>query len=196
MTNSKTNLLTAFLVALALHAGAGIYLGRLLSVADDDSEIGFKNGRFGVSLVLLQPAPARSGEQADDTETHVARDQPPAEMAEITAPAVPDNHADSGGNADSNEVGVDTLSIGQSHIQKPHYPLGSQRRGEEGIVTIEAIIDASGHAQDIVVSRSSGYPALDAAAVEAMKKASFVVRKDATIRNDRISQSFRFKLTN
>jgi TonB family protein len=194
VTNSKRNLLAAFIVALALHAGAGIYISRLLS-GDGDSSIGFKNGRFSVSLELPQPAPAPSVQHADEAQMYIPRDQPPAETREIATPAVPDNHADSGGNAVSNELGVETLSVGDSDISA-RYPLGARMRGEEGVAVVEAVIDASGRAHDIVVSRSSGYPALDAEAVKAMKEASFVVRKGTSIENDRISKSFRFKLTN
>jgi periplasmic protein TonB len=190
VTNNKRNLLTAFLVALALHAGACIYIDRLLS-GNGDSSLGFKNGRFNVSVVLL-PASARSSEQAEDPQMYIPRNQSPSETHD-NAPAAPDDHADSGGNADSGEPGVQALSIGESDI-RAHYPLGSQMRGEEGVVVVEAVVDASGRARDVTVSRSSGYPLLDAAAVEAMKNASFVVRKGATAGNDRISQPVRFTL--
>jgi protein TonB len=193
VTNSKRNLLAAFIVALALHAGAGIYISRLLS-GDGDSSIGFKNGRFSVSLELPQPAPGPSVQHADEAEMYIPRDQPPAETREIAAPPVPDNQTDSGGNADSNDLGVDTLSIGQNDIRKPPYPLGSEMRREEGVVVVDFAVDASGRAIDVTVSQSSGYPLLDAAAVKAIKKASFVVRKGAAVGNDRISQPFRFKL--
>jgi TonB family protein len=192
VTNSKRNFVTAFLVAVAIHAGAGIYLGKLF-YGDGGSSIGFKNGGFNVSLELPQSVPLPYVEQADDAKSRILRDRPTAETRETAAASVSEHHADSAGGTDSDRSGVETLSVGDSDIDA-QYPLGSNMRGEEGVVVVDAVIDASGHATDVTVSKSSGYPALDAAAVKAMKKAFFVVRKGAAAGNNRISQFFRFKL--
>jgi len=55
----------------------------------------------------------------------------------------------------------------------PHYPAESRRAREEGLVVLRVLIDASGHACHIEVSRSSGHPRLDAAAREAVERAVF-----------------------
>ena len=67
-----------------------------------------------------------------------------------------------------------TLSIFQvSYSVRPVlvYPARERRAGHHGTTQIRAYIDASGVPQQITVERSSGYPALDEAAVEAMRKA-------------------------
>ncbi|HEY4167030.1 MAG TPA: TonB family protein [Reyranella sp.] len=67
-----------------------------------------------------------------------------------------------------------TLSIFQvSYSVRPMlvYPVRERRAGHHGTTQIRAYIDASGVPQQVVVERSSGYPALDEAAVEAMRKA-------------------------
>ncbi|MBS0522002.1 MAG: energy transducer TonB [Proteobacteria bacterium] len=67
-----------------------------------------------------------------------------------------------------------TLSIFQvSYSVRPVlvYPARERRAGHHGTTQIRAYIDASGVPQQITVEKSSGYPALDEAAVEAMRKA-------------------------
>lgn len=67
-----------------------------------------------------------------------------------------------------------TLSIFQvSYRVRPVlvYPVRERRAGHHGTTQIRAYIDASGVPQQVTVERSSGYPALDLAAVEAMRNA-------------------------
>jgi protein TonB len=67
-----------------------------------------------------------------------------------------------------------TLSIFQvsySVRPVPVYPAKERRAGHSGTTSIRAYIDPSGVPQSVVVEKSSGYPALDEAAVEAMRKA-------------------------
>lgn len=53
------------------------------------------------------------------------------------------------------------------------YPRISRIRGEEGVVTIESIIDADGKLVEAKVLKSSGFERLDEAALKAIKKAKF-----------------------
>jgi protein TonB len=67
-----------------------------------------------------------------------------------------------------------TLSIFQvSYSVRPVlvYPAKERRAGHHGTTQIRAYIDVSGVPQSVVVERSSGYPSLDEAAVDAMRKA-------------------------
>jgi protein TonB len=67
-----------------------------------------------------------------------------------------------------------TLSIFQvSYSVRPVlvYPARERRAGHHGTTQIRAYIDASGVPQQVTVEKSSGYPALDEAAMEAMRKA-------------------------
>jgi protein TonB len=56
----------------------------------------------------------------------------------------------------------------------PRYPMGSRIRGEEGLVTVRARVDARGRPVEVKVIASSRYFALDAAAEKAVKGARFV----------------------
>ena len=67
-----------------------------------------------------------------------------------------------------------TLSIFQvSYRVRPVlvYPVRERRAGHHGTTQIRAYIDASGVPQQVTVEKSSGYPLLDEAAVDAMRKA-------------------------
>jgi protein TonB len=58
-------------------------------------------------------------------------------------------------------------------LPEPLYPVLSRKRGEEGRVIIELEISAKGKVLKAEVTKSSSYPRLDRAALEAVKKAAF-----------------------
>ena len=57
--------------------------------------------------------------------------------------------------------------------QQPSYPRTSLRRGESGEVLVRARVGIDGQPRDVGVARSSGYPALDRAAVRAVERWRF-----------------------
>ncbi|MEW6591746.1 MAG: energy transducer TonB, partial [Pseudomonadota bacterium] len=57
---------------------------------------------------------------------------------------------------------------------KPPYPSISRRMGEEGEVRLRVQVDAAGNAQQVEIERSSGYPRLDQAALDTVKRWRFV----------------------
>ena len=61
---------------------------------------------------------------------------------------------------------------------KPRYPSGARRRGEEGSVTLDVDISASGRARSVSIAESSGFAELDEAAKQAVKKARFTPGKN------------------
>lgn len=60
------------------------------------------------------------------------------------------------------------------HNPKPVYPAIARRRGEEGKVLLKVRVSSLGEALNVVVSKSSSYELLDAAAVEAVMRWRFV----------------------
>lgn len=63
------------------------------------------------------------------------------------------------------------------HNPKPVYPPLSRRQSEEGKVLLKVRVSAQGNALEVVISRSSGFPRLDSAAVEAVTHWRFVPAK-------------------
>ena len=55
----------------------------------------------------------------------------------------------------------------------PSFPEASRRRGEEGVVRVELFVDPTGRVADVRILESSGFSALDAAAVQAVREWRF-----------------------
>jgi len=78
----------------------------------------------------------------------------------------------------------------------PPYPLVARRLGMEGVVLLEVVVAPDGHAADVRVAKSSGYPALDASAVATVRdRWRFVpARRDGVPVESRVTVPIRFKL--
>lgn len=116
------------------------------------------------------PSPVREGtqsvESADAAAVSAADSFAPP--AAVTSPTQRPHRADSGMPR--------TISIAEVRYQRPPapiYPRRSQRLGESGEVLLKVLISADGRATQVVVVRSSGFDALDQAAIEAMKATIF-----------------------
>lgn len=70
-----------------------------------------------------------------------------------------------------------SANAGYLNNPAPEYPSLAQRRGWEGTVLLRVHVLANGKPSDIQIQRSSGRDALDAAAVRAVKRWSFVPAK-------------------
>ena len=53
--------------------------------------------------------------------------------------------------------------------RRPNYPEASRRRGEEGVVRVELLVDPNGRVVDVRVLESSGFSTLDAEAVKTVR---------------------------
>jgi periplasmic protein TonB len=58
--------------------------------------------------------------------------------------------------------------------QRPAYPEGARRRGEQGRVVVRVAVSAEGSPLDVSVASSSGHASLDAAALAAVRRWRFV----------------------
>jgi protein TonB len=108
----------------------------------------------------LPPAPKPPPPKPQPPKPH------PQQATPVPAPAQPTQQATT--------AAPQTLSIFQvSYRVRPVlvYPVRERRAGHHGTTQIRAYIDASGVPQQVTVEKSSGYPLLDEAAVDAMRKA-------------------------
>jgi len=53
---------------------------------------------------------------------------------------------------------------------RPDYPAEAKEMRQQGVVYLNVLVGADGHASDVSVKRSSGFPLLDHAAVEAVRR--------------------------
>lgn len=94
----------------------------------------------------------------------------------VPAPVVPDIETPAGpgaptGSPDITPPGPDVpVRVDPRRpLAKPDYPLSEKRQDHEGIVSLLLLVGPDGRVVDVRVEKSSGYPALDAAAVEAAR---------------------------
>jgi protein TonB len=95
----------------------------------------------------------------------IAPPTPPAPVAASTpkpAPAAP--------SAGSGPVSVANLNTNLLSGAPPAYPMGARRKREQGTVVLRLVIGEDGRVVDVTVQRSSGFAALDQAAVGAVRK--------------------------
>lgn len=103
----------------------------------------------------IVPVPSASAPVAAAIET------PPAPVAK-PAPAAP--------AADPGPMRVDNLSTNLLSGTPPAYPMSSRHKHEQGTVVLRLVISEEGRVIDVSVSKSSGFSALDDAAVSSVKK--------------------------
>ncbi|MCA0305648.1 MAG: energy transducer TonB [Proteobacteria bacterium] len=68
---------------------------------------------------------------------------------------------------------VSAAQLGYLVPPNPVYPARSRKAGEQGSVTVRVLVDAAGRPSQVLLQASSGHPALDEAAVSAVRAAQF-----------------------
>ena len=68
---------------------------------------------------------------------------------------------------------AETANMTVSKRVDPLYPPTSRRNGEQGMGMYRVLVDEKGHPTDVQVLKSSGFPRLDTAAMEAIRKWAF-----------------------
>ena len=63
---------------------------------------------------------------------------------------------------------------------KPPYPRLARRNGEEGTVLLRVLVTREGRAARLELDKTSGFPLLDSAALEAVKEWRFVPARKGT----------------
>jgi len=124
-----------------------------------------------------------------DTQPKLAPRTPPPDV-----PAKPDNQPAAAPMSGAVNPGVPSAPRLESYI-RPIYPPGARLRGEEGNVTVRATVADSGKAQTAEVVRSSGHPALDQAAINAVRRARFIPARQGRLAvESETTLTFRFTL--
>lgn len=133
------------------------------------------------------PAPTHSPATARRQEQRHSR--PSASQSASTAGAVgASSHGGAGGALSSR--------VGYLSNPKPDYPEEARQQHQEGVVLLDVLVDANGRAGDVSVSRSSGFAALDDAAVQAVKRWIFEpARTGGVAVSSRVKVPVRFSLS-
>lgn len=119
-----------------------------------------------------QVAPTvEKSEPAVIAESAPVEPQQPAKVAEVAEKVVAEKAAA--------EPVVEPPSFGAAYLNNPApvYPTQARRMGEQGKVLLKVLVSQDGKAETVKVDTSSGHQKLDQAAIDAVKKWSFVPAK-------------------
>ena len=150
-----------------------------------------------------EAAAAEAARQAAEAERKRQAELLAQALAQAPAPKVPANQIRPEGDADVNaQASIDAhgkqgVTCGASGIGdlKPTYPAACVRRGEEGVVTLEWQVLASGKCGWVKIIKSSGNETLDDAAVATVKRAPYRPARSLGMAVDStMKKTFRFKI--
>jgi periplasmic protein TonB len=93
----------------------------------------------------------------------------------VEAPPVTENTL-----ATSPESAPEVQNLAVSKRVEPVYPPASRRLGEQGTAMFRVLVDERGRPSEVQTVRSSGYPRLDQAALDAIRKWTFTPAKNGS----------------
>ncbi|MFH1477404.1 MAG: energy transducer TonB [Verrucomicrobiota bacterium] len=217
-----TDLLTSFGMSLLLHGLLVLGMIWFWTVRTPNLQPMFQGGDVSLAVTFVveteaeaHPAVAAKSEEQVRAQTQDEAAKPvsvkdedqdmldveTAEMVFTQASAKapederPKTNPTTGASSDAFRQGVSGALRMQSEI-RPYYPLGARLRGEEGAVTLRVWVKPSGCASRCEVVHSSGYPALDEAAMDAAQRACYVSTRPGIWRAEaEMTLTFRFRLT-
>jgi protein TonB len=115
--------------------------------------------------VIVPPAKVELPPVSQPVVAALAPPPAPAPAAAAAPKAAP-----AAASAGSGPVSVANLNTNLLSGAPPAYPMGSRRKREQGTVVLRLVIGEDGRVVDVSVQRSSGFPALDQAALGAVRK--------------------------
>lgn len=105
-------------------------------------------------------------------EPTVNHSNPPEMPAQTEISTVPENTAVNGTQVPANEIIREARPLYRTNPLPP-YPQIARKRGLQGVVVLEVLVDPSGNAADLRVLSSSGHPILDRTAMASVKHWTF-----------------------
>jgi protein TonB len=135
-----------------------------------------------------------------EIEQPLETDQPPPPEVQFEEAVVPPSEvpvpASQNAISGSQRQGAPAQDLKTSNRVDPTYPPASRRAGEQGTVRLKVLVDTNGRPANVEVSQSSGFPRLDEAAVQAVRKWRFEAATDGTKKIQAYTQvAVTFKLT-
>ena len=148
--------------------------------------------------ILVSIAPSGAG-NADEKRP----DSTEPRAIELAAADISQFHGDVGSTVESELATGNLSSVGSVRDHpvyrknsKPIYPLIARRRGEEGTVLLNVRVTATGKASRVEIKESSGFPILDTAALEGVRRWKFEpARTNSACVESEIEVPIRFKLS-
>lgn len=108
---------------------------------------------------------------APDSEPEPQKPQPAPSADSQPAAAVTANNSEESSQAPTT---LPSLQADYLHNPAPVYPEQSRQQGEQGRVLVRVLVTSAGNVEQVNLRKSSGYAALDSAALETVKNWRFV----------------------
>ncbi len=164
----------AFLLHVALFAGPG-------RAWVERAEYGVQTGQGGIEVDLVAAPQVLKEVRPQEVMAQLQSEDVTAPMISPAQPQQAVNTGDgssqvSGFDAVTSAAGHGALTEARPNYLKnpaPRYPEPARRRGEEGLALLSVQVDKEGLVKDLSVSQSSGFGALDEAAVKAVQRWRF-----------------------
>jgi periplasmic protein TonB len=122
---------------------------------------------------MNKPAPVVTAASSEPVEAQPVSPEPVVALAPAPAPSL--ERMVSTDPSPSHSVKIDNRWLAESLWRRvaelKRYPNSARMNGQEGKVILKAVIRSDGQLADVSIQRSSGYEALDLAAMEAVKLA-------------------------
>jgi periplasmic protein TonB len=132
----------------------------------------------------------------------VKKPQPPAKKPSTTRPKPQPSPAITGGTRPGVAAGLTAKKVGPNtsirvrNNPAPTYPAAARQARQEGTVTLDVQVSAAGAPVSVNLAKSSGFTALDQAAITAVRRWSFTPATVAgTATSGRVRVPVRFKLS-
>jgi protein TonB len=130
---------------------------------------------------VVMPQPKLVVSQAPPVATAPERLPEPPKPAQAAAPAPPAPAAPAAASGPPGPVRVANLSAIMTYGPPPPYPAASKHKKETGTVVVRVVISEQGTVMEATIRQSSGFSALDEAALNAVRRYRF----SPTIRDGR-----------
>lgn len=131
--------------------------------------------------VKPKPKPKPKAQPSERLVKQVEEVKPePVNIPPAVAPPAPNYNTPAPPPSNDTYVPVDS-NVAYLRNPKPEYPFEARRRHWQGTVILRVYVEVDGHAQKVVLQRSSGYEVLDESALETVKDWRFVPAKRGDI---------------
>lgn len=120
------------------------------------------------------PSPMTAPQPPEVTPQPQAQPAPPSPAPPSTAPASPSPPSTAPSTAAAGAapgpITPPNFTAGYLNNPGPVYPVVSRRQREQGVVMLKVLVSPQGAPEQVQLEKSSGYPALDSAALDVVKK--------------------------
>lgn len=155
----------------------GLHLALIYAVAGSLGIVELPGFAKPMEAVIIDSPPEQKSEPVPIVKPALEQPQIETPPIEDTVPEIEVPTDEPAPNAITAETSpapaTETANMKVNRRVDPVYPASSRRDGEQGTGVFRVLVDEKGHPMDVQVLKSTGFPRLDSAALEAIRKWAF-----------------------